>query len=326
MNFIPHFDVKEVFFQPWATPVLIEWNSQVILMGLLICWTSGIIGSFIVVRKMALMGDAISHGILPGLVISFLVCGSLEIGPMLAGACIAGVVCSFCIESLRQNTKIKQDASMAIVFTTFFAIGVTLINLQSGHLDLDASCILYGEIGLTPLAPNFALAGKNLGNRSLWIIGSVFLIIILTTCLFYRQLLLTSFDSILARSIGLPVRRIHFALMFLLALCTVASLEAVGVILVVAMLIFPCVTASFFFHRLPVILFCCFPLGVLYTFGGFHLAHWLDCSIAAAMVISATVIFIFALLFNTETGLFRIFYRSKANFQLTIDAKKSPLQ
>ena len=115
---------------------------------------------------MALMGDAISHGILPGLVISFLICGSLEIGPMLVGACMAGVFCSFCIEWLRHNTEIKQDASMAIVFTTFFAFGVTLINLQTGHLDLDTSCVLYGEIGLTPLATDWIIAGFKLGNRS----------------------------------------------------------------------------------------------------------------------------------------------------------------
>lgn len=315
MNFIPNFNFESVFLQPWSSNELMEWNGQIILMGLLICWTSGIIGSFIVVRKMALMGDAISHGILPGLVISFLICGSLEIGPMLAGACIAGIACSFCIEWLRQNTEIKQDASMAIVFTTFFAFGVTLINLQTGHLDLDTSCVLYGEIGLTPLATDWIFAGKNLGNRSLWVMGLICLITLISASLFYRQLLLTSFDSILARSIGWPVKLIHFALMLFLALCTVASLESVGVILVVAMLIFPCVTASFFFHRLSVILFCTFPLGIFYTFGGFHLALWLDCSIAAAMVISATVIFMFALLFNPQNGIVSIGNRLKNTFE-----------
>lgn len=312
MNFIPNFNFELVFLKPWSSTELMEWNGQIILMGLLICWTSGIIGSFVVVRKMALMGDAISHGILPGLVISFLICGTLEIGPMLAGACIAGVFCSFCIEWLRHNTEIRQDASMAIVFTTFFAFGVTLINLQTGHLDLDTSCVLYGEIGLTPLATDWIIAGENLGNRSLWLMGFICLITLISTSLFYRQLLLTSFDPILSRSIGWPVKFIHFALMFFLALCTVASLESVGVILVVAMLIFPCVTASFFFDRLSVILFCTFPLGIFYTFGGFHLALWLDCSIAAAMVISATVIFIFALIFNPQNGFISIWKSLKS--------------
>ena len=125
MHFIPSFDFERIFLQPWSGSELVAWNGQVILMGLLVCWASGIIGTFIVVRRMALMGDAISHGILPGLVIAYLLWGSLEIGPMLIGACTAGMACSFCIEWLNQNSSLKKDASMAIVFTTFFALGVT---------------------------------------------------------------------------------------------------------------------------------------------------------------------------------------------------------
>ena len=188
MNLIPKFDPVRVFLEPWSTPELISWNSQVILMGLLVCWASGMIGSFIVVRRMALMGDAISHGILPGVIIAFLAFGSLEVGPMLLGACLAGLACSFSIEWLQQNSPIKKAASMAIVFTSFFALGVTLINLQTGHLDLDTDCVLYGEIGLTPLAPNITLAGNNVGNRSLWVMGLICLIIVSLICLFFRQI------------------------------------------------------------------------------------------------------------------------------------------
>ncbi len=312
MNLIPKFDPVRVFLEPWSTPELISWNSQVILMGLLVCWASGMIGSFIVVRRMALMGDAISHGILPGVIIAFLAFGSLDVGPMLLGACLAGLACSFSIEWLQQNSPIKKDASMAIVFTSFFALGVTLINLQTGHLDLDTDCVLYGEIGLTPLAPNITLAGNNLGNRSLWVMGLICLIIVSLICLFYRQILLTSFDATLAHSIGLPVKSIQQFLMLLLALSTVASLESVGVILVVAMLVFPSVTASFFFSRLPSILVCTFPLGIAYTFGGFHLAYWLDCSIAAAMAITATVCFIAALGLCPNSFLWKIVAHKKS--------------
>jgi manganese/zinc/iron transport system permease protein len=292
MSFFPPFDFNTIFLDPWSTAQLVQWNGKVILMGLLVCWTSGILGAFIVVRRMALMGDAISHGILPGLVISFLICGSLEIGPMLIGACSAGLACSFCIEWLRSHTPIRQDASMAIVFTTFFAVGVTLINLETDHLDLDTGCILYGEIGLTPLSPDLHFMGLNYGNQSIWLMGAVCVFVLFVICLFYKQLLLTSFDPTLAHSFGWPVKIIHLGLMLMLALSTVASMEAVGVILVVAMLVFPCVTASFFSNRLPTILLLTFPLGTLYTIGGFHLAHWLDCSIAAAMAIAATIIFV----------------------------------
>ena len=113
---------------------------------------------------------------------------------------------------------------------------------------MDTSCILYGEIGLTPLAPNLIIGGNDLGNRSIWVMGLICLAIIFLVSLFYKQLLLTSFDAILAHSIGWPVKLIHLLLMMFLALSTVASLESVGVILVVAMLVFPSVTASFFFQ------------------------------------------------------------------------------
>jgi manganese/zinc/iron transport system permease protein len=164
---------------------------------------------------------------------------------------------------------------------------------------------LYGEIGLTPLAPNFIFGGNDFGNRSLWVMGLICAAIIILVSLFYRQLLLTSFDAILAHSIGWPVKIIHLFLMLLLALSTVASLESVGVILVVAMLVFPSVTASFFFNRLPSILICTFPLGILYTFGGFHLAYWLDCSIAAAMAITASICFILSVIFGPKSYIWK---------------------
>ena len=140
-------------------------------MGVLVCWSCGIVGAFIVIRRMALMGDAISHGILPGLVIAFLVSGSLGVGPMFVGACLSGLACSFCIDWLCRHSPIRGDAAMAIVFTTFFALGISLINLLTGHLDIDAACILYGEIGLTPLSPEWTIGEFAMGNQKLWIMG-----------------------------------------------------------------------------------------------------------------------------------------------------------
>ncbi len=302
MNLFPEFSMEASFIEPWSSASQVRWSLEVIVMGTLVSWSCGLIGSFIVVRRMALMGDAISHGILPGLVIAFLLGGSFSVAPMLLGACIAGLACSFCIEWLRHHTTIRQDAAMALVFTSFFALGVTLINLQGGHLDIDAGCILYGEIGLTPLAPEMQVLGLELGNRAIWTMGVVTAIVSMVVIFFYKQLLLASFDPTLAQSSGWPIRKIQMAIMLLLALTTVASLEAVGVILVVAMLIFPCVTASFFCVRLSSILIFTFPLGLLYSIGGFHLAQWLDCSIAAAMAVAATCVFIVAFLFGTQDG------------------------
>ena len=96
MTLIPEYDFKKIFFEPWSTLELCIWNGQIILMGILVCWTCGIVGSFIVVRRMALMGDAISHGILPGLALAFICSGSMALGPMWIGSCVAGITCSFC--------------------------------------------------------------------------------------------------------------------------------------------------------------------------------------------------------------------------------------
>ena len=304
VSFFPEFDFVGIFIEPWRNPAAAAWNGQVILMGLFICWSCGVLGSFIVVRRMALMGDAISHGILPGLAIAFLFTGSLTLGSMWIGACLAGLACSYCIEWLHLNTPLRQDAALGLVFTSFFALGVTLISLQAGHIDLHPDCILYGEIGFVPLAPSLRIGEMDLGNRALLTMGGVCALILVAVLIFFRHLLVSSFDATLARSMGIRVRRVHFGLMLGLALATVASLESVGVILVVAMLVFPSVTASFFFARMSSLVWATFPLGITYSVGGFHLAQWLDCSLAGAMATFAGLLFIPCSLFGPLDGIF----------------------
>jgi manganese/zinc/iron transport system permease protein len=323
VSLFPAFDFSRVFIEPWKTPASVAWNGQVILMGLFICWTCGILGSFIVVRRMALMGDAISHGILPGLALAFLFTGSLALAPMWVGACLAGLACSYCIEWLRLHTPIRQDAALGLVFTSFFALGVTLISLGAGDVHLDPDCILYGEIGFVPLSPSLRIGGMNLGNQALWTMGGVCTLIMGAVLVFYRHLLVSSFDSTLARSMGIRVRRIHFGLMLGLALATVACLESVGVILVVAMLVFPSVTASFFFVRLSSLLWASFPLGAAYSIGGFHLAQWLDCSLAGAMATFAGIVFIPCCLLGPQDGIIWKLRRGTNNFRMNETKKAS---
>ena len=177
-------------------------------------------------------------------------------------------------------------------FHFLFATGVLMLGMEAENAHIDPECILYGEIGFTPLAPDLKLGSLRLGNQALWTMGGVFLSVAIAAVVFYRQILISSFDPILARSMGTPVRQVHLGLMLSLSLATVASLEAVGVILVVAMFVFPAVTASFFFDRLSSIVFFSLPLGLAYSIGGFHLAHWFDCSLAASMVVFAGLLFI----------------------------------
>lgn len=302
-TFIPDFDPIDTFVTPWSTHADIAWNGQIVTMGILVCLACGLVGSFIVVRKLALMGDAISHGILPGLALAFIIMQSWALFPMFFGACVAGLLCSFCIEWLQEKSILKPDAALGVTFTTFFAFGVLLIAMYGGNAHIDAECLLYGEIGLIPLTESLSLGGVDLGARPIASMFVVTVLVIISVTVFYRQLMVTSFDFTLAKTLGLPVTLIHYGLMLLLALTIVSSFEAVGVILVISMLIFPSVTANFFFRRMPAILFCSLPFSFVYSIGGFFLARWLDCSIAGAMVLVASLCFALGWAFGPNGGL-----------------------
>ena len=311
IEFFPPLDIRDIFWMPWSSPESVAWNGKIVAMGFMVSLSCGLIGAFIVVRKLALMGDAISHGILPGLAIAFITTQSKALFPMFVGACGAGLLCSFCIEWLNKKTPLKLDAALGLTFTSFFAIGVLLITQMGSNAHIDAECLLYGEIGFTPISEIIIWKGFEIGSRPLVTMGGVTLIIIILIAAFYKQLLVTSFDETLSVSLGLPIKLIHYGLMFMLAVTIVASFESVGVILVIAMLIFPSTTASFFFTRMPAILLCSIPLAFVYSLGGFCLARWLDCSIAASMVVVAMACFGFAWLFGTEDGIFRKIYFKK---------------
>ena len=299
--------IWEVLAGPWATPQQTSWNLQIALMGSLVCLSCGLVGTFVVVRRMALLGDAISHGVLPGIVIAYLITGSLSVGPMWIGACLAGLLCGVSIEWLRTKTPLREDAAMGLTFTSFFALGIVLLSLQVGHVHLDPACILYGEIGLIPLEPKLNLWGNAFGNQSIWSMGLVCVISVFLSFTLYRLLLVTSFDLSLAKSLGMPVRSIQYGLMLLLALVIVASFESVGVILVLAMMILPSASSAFLFDRLPSILLSCAPLSVLYSFGGIQLAHWMNFPISASMALVGVVLFIPCCLLGPKGGVLKNF-------------------
>lgn len=302
-EFFPPFDFHEVFLAPWEWAADVSWNGQIVLMGFFVCLACGLVGNFVVARRLALVGDAISHSVLPGIALAFILAGSRSIPAMFLGAAAAGVLTTLLIEFIHRKSRVKPDAAIGIVFTTLFAIGVVIISLWLDDVHLDADCVLYGEIGFVPLHESIVVGGVSLGPRPLLTMAVTALLEVVLVLLFYRQLLVTSFDPGLARSLGMPVNATHYGLMIALAFTIVAAFEAVGVVLVIAMLIFPAVTAGFFFERLPALLWSVVPLSLLYAFGGFHLATWLDCSIAGAMVVVAGGLFVPAWLFGPNGGL-----------------------
>lgn len=288
LDLIPAFDWQKVVVAPWTVDIgLYGW---MMLMAFLVTTACGLIGNYLLLRRLALVGDAISHSVLPGLVAGFLIFGSLGIGPMLVGAVLAGVLTTVLIELIHSHSRVKADAAIGITFCSLFALGVLLINVYAGQVHLDAECVLYGELSHVPCAEQVTVLGVGM-PLPVVVMGVATGIVALLTGVFYKELLISSFDAGLAAAFGFRPRVIHYTLMAMLSLVVVAAFESVGAILVIAMLILPGATAQLLSTRLPV----CFGLSVahaaLSSVLGVHLGLWLGCSLAAAVVVAGTGLF-----------------------------------
>ncbi len=262
----------------------------VILTGILAASACGLIGSFLVLRQNAMLGDAISHAVLPGLALGFLITSSRGVVPMIIGAGLMGLLTAFLTEFLSRSGRLYRDSSLGIVFTSLFSVGVILIAGFAGQVDLDQECVLYGEIAYTPW-DSFMLGGTNLGPRAIWILSSVFLGNLLFIILFYKQLKITSFDPPLAKTVGISDRLWHYLLTAMVSLTVVASFESVGAILVVAMLIIPGATAFLLTQKLWLMLILSVIVGMVSAVGGYLGASATNTSIAGFMAVVGGVVF-----------------------------------
>lgn len=301
MNLIPPFDWHRVCVEPWQQNA--EGFFYVVLMGFLVAAACGVVGNFLMLRRMALIGDAISHSVLPGLVLAFLVSKQRESLAMFIGALAAGIITTVIIEFIHRKTRVKQDAAIGITFSTLFAVGVILVALFSDKVDLDQDCVLYGEIAYIALEPVVNLAGLNLGPISVVRMAGISFLLLLLLLLFYKELVVSSFDGGLAKSLGINTALMHYGLMAVLSLVVVSAFESVGAILVVAMLIVPGATARLLSQQLLPMLGLTVLHAALSSLLGLHLAIWLDCSVGAAMVSMGTIFFGLAWFFNSYDGI-----------------------
>lgn len=285
----PTFDLNRIFVEPWME--FAGSTFWIVLMGFLVATTCGLVGVYLILRKLALVGDAMSHSILPGIALAFLISASRATFPMMIGAIIAGVLTVLLIEMLHKTSVIKTDAAIGIVFSVFFAVGVIIISVFSSQVDLDTECVLYGEIAFIPLEPLVGIGPFPESPLPVFRMGLVMLGVIGLILMFYKELLVTSFDEGLAKSLGISPKLFHYGLMIILSIVVVNSFESVGAILVIAMLIFPGATGMLCTNRLPWILGMVPFWGALYALGGYHLAHYLDISIAASMSVVAMGLF-----------------------------------
>lgn len=259
--------------------------------GALVAVSCSLLGSFLILRKMAMVSDAISHAVLPGIVIAYMIMGAENTIYMLIGAGILGVVTTFLIEFFHQKGKLQSDASIGVTFTWLFAIGVILVTYYTGDAHIDQDCILYGEIAYVPIDLVYLADGTVLGPRALIIMSIVLLLVIAFIVIGYKELFITTFDPEYATSNGYSANLWHYLLMSMVSLTTVAAFESVGAILVVAFLIVPAASAYLLTGKLFYMLIVSSIFGILTSVFGYFLAYSIDGSIAGAMATISGVIF-----------------------------------
>lgn len=283
------------------------FDGWIVLAGALCAVASSLLGCFLVLRRMSLLGDAISHAVLPGLAAAFLITESRSSLPMFIGAVIVGILTALLTEWIRGTGRVDEGASMGVVFTSLFALGLIMIVQAADHVDLDPGCVLYGAIETTPL-DKIAVFGLSI-PRAVLTLGAVCLINAAFILFLFKELRISSFDPALATTSGFNARLMHYLLMILVAVTAVASFESVGNILVVAMFIVPPAAAYLLTDRLTVMI----GLSVVLAIGSAILGHlgaivvpsWFgfrSTTTAGMMAVATGLIFLLAMTFAPRHG------------------------
>ena len=275
----------------------------IILTASLFSISCGLLGCFLILRKMAMVGDAISHAVLPGIVFAFFITGSRDSLPMIIGAALFGVFTAFLIEYFHKKARLQADAAIGVTFTWLFALGVILISLYAGQVDLDQECVLYGEIAYVPIDLWITKSGAILGPKAPYVAAALLLANLIFIWVGYKQLYLTTFDSAFAASIGISVALWNYLLMGAVSMTTVAAFDSVGAILIVALLVVPPATAYLITERMDRMLYLTSFIAILVSTLGYFLAVAIDGSIAGAIVTVAGVLFGLVFLFAPPNGI-----------------------
>jgi len=262
-------------------------------------------GVFLVLRRMAMMSDAISHTVLLGIVVGFFITEDLTSPLLVLGAALTGVLTVSLVELLHRTRLVKEDAAIGLVFPMLFSLAVILISRYAGDVHLDTDAVLLGELAFAPF-DRFVVLGYDLGPKALYMMGGILVLNLLFIILFYKELKLATFDVGLAAALGFSPGLIHYALMTLVSVTAVGAFDAVGSILVVALMIGPPAAAYLLTDRLPRLIGLSALIGVLSAVSGYWLARALDASIAGSMATTTGLIFGLVLLLAPDRGLVAI--------------------
>lgn len=263
-------------------PLNYEFMRHAIAIGLIVGVLCPVVGSYLIVQRMALLGDVIAHSVMPGLSIS------LFLGiDLLVGAFISGILGSLTIALIRSQSRVKVDSAMALTFSSYFALGVLLITVLGNKLDLDS--FLFGDI-------------LSITTSDIYRTLAIAALILVVIKIFYKELLFYAFDRTGAQAIGLPVNAIYMGFMVMITLTIIASMQAVGVILVIALLVGPALTAYLLVNELHHIMWIGAGVGVVASVSGVYLSYYYNLPSGPAIALVSSSLFILALLLSPSQG------------------------
>ena len=283
---------------------------EIQIIASLVAIACAIPGTFLVLRKMALISDAISHSILPGLVIGFFITQDLGSPLLILLATLMGVVTVVLVEFIQKTKLVKEDTAIGLVFPALFSIGVILIAQNANDIHLDTDVVLLGELVFAPF-DRFLWNGTDLGPKSIWVIGTILLVTISLLFAFFKELKVSTFDVGLSTALGFSPAFIHYGLMSVASVTTVGAFDAVGAILVVALMIAPAASAYLLTNDLKKMLGFAVSFGVFSAIVGYWVAHVLDASIAGSITTVLGMIFLLVYFFAPSRGLIAVKYRNR---------------
>ncbi len=292
-------------FNALIEPLTIDFMQQALLMAVLLSVAAAVLSCLLVLRGWALMGDAISHAVLPGIVLAY----ATGI-PIVIGAFVAGLFCSLATGYLTENSRLKEDTVMGVVFSGMFGLGVLLFSVFD--IDVHLHEILFGDI-------------LGLSWSDVWKTGAIAAACCVVVLIKRRDLLVMAFDPQHAQSIGLPVRLLHYGLLVVLSVVIVAGLKAVGIILVISLLIAPGAIAHLLTDRFDVMLALAVLVSVLCAIAGVMASFFLDSAPAPTIVLALMIVFIVAFIFAPTHGLLVRYRLRKRAVEATTQLASRPV-
>ncbi|WP_299217667.1 metal ABC transporter permease [uncultured Dokdonia sp.] len=283
---------------------------EIQLIAAVVAMACAIPGVFLVLRKMALISDAISHSILPGIVIGFFLTEDLNSPWLILLAAITGVITVVLVEGIQKTGLVKEDTAIGLVFPALFSIGVILIAKNANDIHLDVDAVLLGELAFAPF-DRLLIAEIDVGPKSLWVMGGILTITIGLLIAFFKELKVSTFDAGLSSALGFSPVVLHYGLMSISSVTVVGAFDAVGAVLVVALMIAPAATAYLLTSDLKKMLVLSVVFGVSSAIAGYWVAHLLDASISGSMTTVLGIVFLMVYLFAPRKGLIAVMYRQR---------------